>query len=524
MPNSAMTIKPSRPHSRSRLSVALAIVCVGAFLSWSAPIVISLYDRWLRAGFEHGYPIAILSIFLVVSSVRRRGFSVTAPSGVGLAFLTLFVFLTTIAYAATVTIIPELLLPVMILAFVWAMFGWKATAVLLAPLLFLYFSIPFWQLFEILSIAAPSLNEELRLLTTFVASVLVRATGIPAYIDGDLIHISAGTFKIAQGCSGRAYFIVALELSLFFGIAYLHTWKRRLTLVGVAAVLSLIGNWVRVFALIVIGNVTNMESSLIDDHESFGWVIFALILVPVFLIGRHLEEKDEEQIRGISSDAPAPYRVGVAVPVLMAIVLATGIFTSYKIHETYAQPAESGSIHFPNVREWVKGESWLGDSRPDFRAPAADSAMWYRNSRASVGVYLANYPAQRQGSEAIFFANRPTGNIGEIVRQGRVELESASTTKYSFRQYWVADGSTNRLVWHGVVAAGKSTHGALHAKVVQTMGAIGGRVDAQVVVLTTSCELPTCEDAASILSDFARVAIDDLYAAAERSTSTQLQR
>ena len=48
----------------------------------------------------------------------------------------------------------------------------------------------------------------------------------------------------------------------------------------VAATIGLITNWLRIFLLVIIGYETKMQSSLMNEHEYFGWFLFALIAFP----------------------------------------------------------------------------------------------------------------------------------------------------------------------------------------------------------------------------------------------------
>jgi EpsI family protein len=375
-------------------------------------------------------------------------------------------------------------------------------------------------LFETLSIAAPSLNEELRLLTTFVASNLIRATGIPVFIDGDLIHIKAGTFQIAQGCSGRAFFIIAVELSLFFGIAFLQTWRNRLILLGLGAVLSMIGNWVRVIALIIIGEITQMESSLIGEHAVFGWLIFGLVLIPLFGAGLKLENLELRESRANHAvQLGGSYKdTHMVVMVATAVVMVSALWVSHRVNEIYEREQSADPIHFPLIAGWNREGPWTGDSRPQFHEPPADAAAWYQSAKAKIGVFLANYPVQRQGREAVYFANKPLGaEVGFSVLSD-IKIETVSGNEYSFGQFQTIDSETRRVVWLGSVVANTAVSGPLHAKITQAFGAIRHRVDAQVLVISSRCETETCTRARSRMTEFARIASDPLFEAAREST------
>jgi len=59
-----------------------------------------------------------------------------------------------------------------------------------------------------------------------------------------------------------------------------YNLKQRIAALLMGTALGLLANWIRIFALIIIGHITEMQSSLMSDHEFFGWALFAAILFP----------------------------------------------------------------------------------------------------------------------------------------------------------------------------------------------------------------------------------------------------
>jgi hypothetical protein len=88
-----------------------------------------------------------------------------------------------------------------------------------------------------------------------------------------------------------------------------------------------------------------------------------------------------------------------------------------------------------------------------------------------------------------------------------------------FREFEVSDsGEQRRLVWLGLQVAGMRTANDLVAKVLQVVGAIRGRRDAQALVLSAGCEAD-CNEARAQLSRFAGSAAELMYARAEEAIS-----
>jgi exosortase/archaeosortase family protein len=50
--------------------------------------------------------------------------------------------------------------------------------------------------------------------------------------------------------------------------------------IAVALALGLFTNWVRIFVLVLVGYYSQMKSGLVADHETFGWLLFAGVVLP----------------------------------------------------------------------------------------------------------------------------------------------------------------------------------------------------------------------------------------------------
>ena len=206
--------------------------------------------------------------------------------------------------------------------------------------------------------------------------------------------------------------------------------------------------------------------------------------------------------------------------------LSLGILLNLRIDAIHSKPASAAEVSFPDIPEWHKDMPWTGETRPVFRGATSENAMWFRQGKSRVGVYLANFPVQRQGNEAIYFANMPAGDIAalpgrEIVVNdlGLTTIRSASESAHTFREFAVVSGKATRLVWSGATVAGNDSNGALQAKINQIKGVLRGRVDAQVLVLTAECMDTSCDQARVSIAGFATRAADSLYSAATVSST-----
>ncbi|WP_426369342.1 exosortase [Pseudocolwellia sp. HL-MZ7] len=152
----------------------------------------------------------------------------------------------------------------------------------LFPTLFLIFIFPLWGL----------LTEVLQAISVTAVTYMMSFTGIPTYVEAQYITIPAGVFEIADGCSGLRYIIVSLAISTLFIFMYINNTKKAATFLTVAILGALLTNWIRITALILIGEYTDMQSSLMEDHNTFGWYLYIPFMFLLFMWGNKLANHD----------------------------------------------------------------------------------------------------------------------------------------------------------------------------------------------------------------------------------------
>ncbi|WP_206483092.1 exosortase [Thalassotalea sp. G2M2-11] len=146
----------------------------------------------------------------------------------------------------------------------------------LFPSLFLIFLVPIWGV----------LTTPLQELSTLAVTLIMQVTGIPIFVEENLITIPAGIFEIAGGCSGLRYLLVSLAISSLYTFLYIDKFKPAVLFVVFAILGALLTNWIRITALILIGHYTNMESELMTDHNTFGWYLYIPFMLLLFTFGQ----------------------------------------------------------------------------------------------------------------------------------------------------------------------------------------------------------------------------------------------
>jgi exosortase A len=146
------------------------------------------------------------------------------------------------------------------------------------PAAFLIFIFPFW------GVLVPLLQN----ISIAAVTYMMSFTGVPTYVEAEFVTIPAGVFEIADGCSGLRYMIVSLAIGSLFIFLNIRDTKRAALFLSLTILGALLTNWIRITALILIGEYSNMESSLMEDHNTFGWYLYVPFMILLFYWGNTL--------------------------------------------------------------------------------------------------------------------------------------------------------------------------------------------------------------------------------------------
>lgn len=383
----------------SNVRVLLLVLVLSGALFW--PTWSALFMRWYTDGgsYSHGFLVALTSIVLLF----KAKLIVAAPSSdrtrIAMTFLVvLFGTLWVLARFANILVVQAILLPIIIYISLAAILGVRRTVPLLFPLAFFYFAIPVWGVFT-----AP-----LQAATIAVVGWFLSCVGIPAWIEGTFVHIPSGTFRIASGCAGLHFLVVAMTLGSLFAFLTLSTVRYQLLFVVVVVAASIVMNWIRVATIIVVGFSTEMQHYLVTvDHYYFGWALFLLTLVPVYFFGRWLEraENSPKQSSSESDSSPrvsAPNTWQILVGAA-AMCLAPVVGMSL---DSISPRNDSSLREVPSVLgEWSWLEVPASHWAPNYAGAAIEITGEYRESRYDITTYINKYGRQTQGYELINSGN-----------------------------------------------------------------------------------------------------------------------
>ncbi len=198
------------------------------------------------------------------------------------------------------------------MGFVQALFlgvlGRRLYRVMAAPLLYLFFLVPFG------AFLTPALQ-------TFTSHFITRGLdllGIINYSDANIIEIPEGTFYVAQACAGLRFLIAAVAFGVLYALVIYRSPGRRITFVVVSLVLPVIANGFRALGIVVLGHYLGSAEAAAADHILYGWLFFSIVLLLLILLG--LPFRQDARPAACASAAALP-AIGLRWPAVAAVLV-----------------------------------------------------------------------------------------------------------------------------------------------------------------------------------------------------------
>ena len=285
MTNKKAVSRLNQPTYQPLVGLILIFVLFSIF---NIPVLQTIWENSFDDGtYSHAYLIPVISMYLYYH-LSKTGQLVyrNTPSFFPIIMLSFSAALFFIMVSAQINLGYWAAMMAILLSSTLVIY--RASWQVVFPTLFLVFLMPGWGLLTVI------LQDVSVTSVTFLMSL----SGIPTYVEGNLVTIPAGVFEIADGCSGLRYLIVSLAISSLFNFLYIKNTRKALLFFSVSILGALITNWIRITALILIGEYTNMESDLMTDHNMFGWYLYVPFMFLLFMWGNKLADNDQLSVQG----------------------------------------------------------------------------------------------------------------------------------------------------------------------------------------------------------------------------------
>jgi exosortase A len=366
------------------------------FIAWIAFFwqgIVTAVDIWLISDiFNHCLFVLPGAFFLIYLKRKQLSYSLVKPAWWGLFFCAGSALLYLIGIAGDVQLFMHVATFTFLPFAIWTCAGNKVAKLILFPLFFMLFCIPFGEEF------VPALQE----IAANLSVMMLNWTSIPVFRSGLYIEIPQGRFLVAEACSGISFFIASVVIGSLYSYLNIYSAKRRIWFVTLSIVVPIIANAVRVFGIIVIAYLSDMEYAVGADHLIYGWFFFAFVIILLLAVGELVREKypPAEQNNAINqeqnSGSPSPNYVR----------LALGFMVFYLVFFTWLQHIHSQKIEMENPPE-------LNTTALQTLVVDARTSQWEPKFNDAFDAYSATI-ALEENQFDIFIAWYPVGH-GELI-------------------------------------------------------------------------------------------------------------
>lgn len=264
-------------------AIAGALVLIGVMTGVYLPVLYHMVLHWRAVDdYSHGFLIAPLALYFAWERRSRlRGVPISGswwgllPLSLGVLALTigrLGVELTSMRTGFVLTLIGLVLL----------LFGRKVFEVLAFPLLFLFLMVPLPQ--SLVNVIA----FPLQLMAASAAVESLHVMGIPALLEGNIIHLAHSELFVAQACSGLRSLMALLTLGVVFAYFLQRGTLKRLIIVFSTIPIAIFVNAVRVALTGFLAHSYGKEAASGIIHDFQGLITFFLAFLVLLVEARLL--------------------------------------------------------------------------------------------------------------------------------------------------------------------------------------------------------------------------------------------
>ncbi len=233
-----------------------------------------LLAAWQQPEFSHGPLIPVISGFLFVRQLKRMPPNPADPMirWPGAALMGVALVIGAMGTVIGIDDIAAYALILWIGGLVLACLGWCHGRRFWPPVLHLAFMLPLPDVFY------HQTSIALQLVSSEIGVSIIRAVGIPVYLDGNIIDLDIYKLHVAEACSGLRYLFPMMSFTYIFAVLYQGSFWLKAVLLLAAIPIAVIMNAIRVGVIGVMVDFYGIEHAEGFMHVFEGWVVFGLCI------------------------------------------------------------------------------------------------------------------------------------------------------------------------------------------------------------------------------------------------------
>jgi exosortase D (VPLPA-CTERM-specific) len=125
--------------------------------------------------------------------------------------------------------------------------------------------------------------------------ILIRAMGIPVFLDGNIIDLGTWKLHVAEACSGLRYLFPIMSFTYLFAVLYQGSMWHKALLLLAAIPIAILMNAVRVGIIGIIVDSHGIEHAEGFMHFFEGWVVFIICILLMMGLARLLQRLSRDR-------------------------------------------------------------------------------------------------------------------------------------------------------------------------------------------------------------------------------------
>jgi exosortase A len=471
--------------------------------------LVSMVLMWCTLPFSHGFVIVPVSAWLIWKRRDLLRSSMPTPALWSLLPLTLLSALWLCGNLTNTAVVQQFCFVAMIIALAWGEFGSKLVRPLAFPLVFLLFMVP----------AGENLIPTLQDITASLSVTMLRLSGVPVHVQGNVISVPSGNWEIEAYCSGISYLFSSLTIGSLYATVSFRSWTRRVIILLLSVAVPILANGMRVYSVILASSLGNSRISGGIEHYLYGWLFFSIITALFLLVTLPLREEEREK-GGLNSKAPNPIELASSVdsggaPAPNSLLRST-TFTAIAVLCIAIAPRFGGleaqrsegqplwRLTPPLVDVGWAATSWDAYGwAPQFVPGQSEISQSYESAGGhKVTLYAAYYGAEQPGVKLVSSGNRIFDGKTWWHVEDRGTYISLEGQNFRAHRYLIRSETSFLCIWQWYWAGGRFTGNPLLAKLLLARDRFLGKNRGSAIIVVATRVDREQPDSDSLLSEF----------------------
>jgi exosortase A len=346
-----------------------------------------------------------------------------------------------------------------------AVLGWRLCRALAAPILYLFFLVPFG------AFLTPALQQ----FTVKFIVIGLSLLGVPNFTDGNTIEIPEGVFFVAEACAGLRFLIASIAFGVLYAVTLYRSPGRRVAFIAASTVVPVIANGFRALGIVAAGHWIGSAQAAAADHLIYGWLFFSAVTLLLILAGLPFRQDGRKAPPVVVQAAPPRTMHLAGAAVLAAAFAATGpVFANWLDRAVAAEPVSApGAMSGCTVAERAIDAADLERLRPSNAA-----IRRFACSAGAVTVTIVLFPS-RTNLNVILAAQRVLTGETSAEDAEAARVTDASGAAWSL----VTTTKPSRVTATQLWIEGRPALGGLRSRLQQARNSVVGAAYVPALVL-----------------------------------------